>query len=187
MCNLEIQMLAIIMKNSTKEFRRIVTGHTKEGKAIVTSDSIVDRISLGGGKEFIQLWGDDSIPVHPDNGRMKENLDFFPKAGGHRFFIWVVPPKSANSDKPKSKEEIDQLLPGFTQHFESDNPGMHTTNSVDCTYLISGSIILELDDNKEIELFQGDSIIQNGTRHRWHNRADIPAVLVTTCIGSERV
>ena len=39
---------------------------------------------------------------------------------------------------------------------------------------------------EEIELNQGDSIVQNGTRHRWHNRADIPAVLITTCIGSER-
>jgi len=76
---------------------------------------------------------------------------------GHRFFVWVGSPKSTNSDKPKLKGKTGELLPRFIQHFESDNLGMHTTNSVDCTYVISGSIILELNE--------GDSIIQNGTRH----------------------
>lgn len=174
------------MENPTNKIRRIVTGHSDNGKSILISDSTIDGISLGGGKDFIQLWGNDSIPIHPDNGLIEENMDWFPKVGGHRFFVWVVPPKSNSSGKKKSKEEIEKLLPGFMQHFEPDNPGMHTTDSVDCTYLISGSIVLELDDNKEIELNQGDSIVQNGTRHRWHNREEIPAVLITTCIGSER-
>lgn len=166
--------------------RRIVTGHSDSGKSIIISDSIVENISLGGGKKFIQLWGNDSTPVHPDKGEMQKDMDWFPETGGHRFFVWVVPPKSENFEKPKSKEEIDALVPGFLQYFEPDNPGMHTTDSVDCTYLISGEIILELDDNKEVLLNEGASIIQNGTRHRWHNRGIIPAVLITTAIGSER-
>ncbi|PCJ66910.1 MAG: cupin [Bacteroidetes bacterium] len=174
------------MQKPENKIRRVVTGHSEEGKSVIISDSIIEGISLGGGKDFIQLWGKDSITVHPDNGLMEEKMDWFPEAGGHRFFVWVVPPKTTNSDGQKSKAEIDALLPGFLGHFEQDNPGMHTTNSVDCTYLISGSIILELDDNKEVELNEGDSIVQNGTRHRWHNRGEIPAVLITTCIGSER-
>lgn len=174
------------MKKTTSKVRRVVTGHSEEGKSIVVNDSIIDGINLGGGKDFIQLWGNDSVPVHPDSGLMTDKMDWFPKIGGHRFFIWVVPPKTKNIENQKSKSEIEELLPGFMKHFESDNPGMHTTDSVDCTYLISGSIILELDDNKEVELNKGDSIIQNGTRHRWHNLSNIPAVLITTCIGSER-
>lgn len=168
------------------KIRRIVTGHSPDGKSILVSDSIVDGISLGGGKNFIQLWGNDSIPNHPDNGVLSKELDWFPSAGGHRFFVWVVPPKTNNHEKPKTKEQIDELLPGFTNYFEENNPGMHTTNSVDCNYVISGSIVLELDDNHETILNEGDSIIQNGTRHRWHNRGEIPAVLITTCVGSER-
>lgn len=174
------------MKQSKNKIRRIVTGHSKLGKSIIVSDSIVDEINLGSGKEFVQLWGTDSTPSHPDNESMQENMDWFPKPGGHRFFVWVVPPKQKNPGKPKSKDEIEKLVPGFQQHFEPDNPGMHTSATLDCTYLISGSITLELDDNKEVDLKQGDSIIQNGTRHRWHNRAEIPAVLITTSIGSEQ-
>lgn len=175
------------MKKIENKIRKIVTGHSDKGKSVIISDSITEGISLGGGKDFIPLWGTDSTPIHPDKGLQDKKMDWFPKIGGHRFFVWVVPPKSTNSDKPKTKAEIDDLLPGFIKHFEPNNPGMHTTDSVDCTYLISGSIILELDDNKETELNQGDSIIQNGTRHRWHNRGDIPAVLITTSIGSERI
>lgn len=166
--------------------RRIVTGHSKEGKAIIVEDSIVEGFTLGGGKDFLPLWGNDATPVHPDNGTMSNHLDWFPKPGGHRFFIWTVPPNSQHVKTDKTASEIDALLPGFRKHFEPENPGMHTSDSVDCTYLISGSILLELDDKKEIELNQGDSIVQNGTRHRWRNIGDIPAVLITTAIGSER-
>ncbi len=181
------QTLEKNMKDPLNKIRRIVTGHSDNGKSIIVSDSFIDGISLGGGKNFIQIWGNDSIPSHPDNGSMDKKIDWFPKVGGHRFFVWVVPAKSNKSDQNKPKEEIEKLLPGFMQHFEPNNPGMHTTDSVDCTYLISGSIILELDDNEEIKLNQGDSIVQNGTRHRWHNRGGIPAVLITTCIGAERI
>lgn len=153
------------MQKAMDKIRRIVTGHSDEGKSVIISDSSVENINLGAGKKFIQLWGNDSIPVHPDKGIMEENLDWFPKSGGHRFFVWVVPPKSENFENPKSKSEIDKLVPGFTKHFEPENPGMHTTDCVDCTYIISGSVFLELDDNKEVELNEGDSIVQNGTRH----------------------
>ncbi len=169
------------------KIRRIITGHSNTGKSIIVSDTVVEGTSLGAGKKFIQLWGEDSIPEHPNNGDVQKNLDWFPKAGGHRFFVWVVPPKSNISEEPKSKSEINSLFPGFLDFFEENTPGMHTTNTVDCTYLISGSIFLELDDQKETEMHEGDSIIQNGTRHRWHNRSTIPAVLITTCIGSNRI
>ena len=175
------------MKKRENKIRRLVTGHSDTGKSILIEDSIVEGFTLGGGKDFIQLWGSDSTPIHPDKGASEAGLDWFPKPGGHRFFIWVVPPKSSNTGKLKTKDEIDELLPGFTKHFEPENPGMHTSDTVDCTYLISGAITLELDDNYETELNEGDSIVQNGTRHRWHNKGEIPAVLITTCVGSKRV
>ncbi|MFY0690083.1 MAG: cupin domain-containing protein [Cyclobacteriaceae bacterium] len=168
------------------KIRRIVTGHTSAGKAIIVSDETVEGFSIATGKNFIPLWGTDKLPVHPDKGALETGLDWFPKPGGHRFFVWVVPPKSQQVIEQKSKREIEELLPGFQQHFEPENPGMHTSNSVDCTYLISGSITLELDDELKVEMNAGDSIVQNGTRHRWHNYGEIPAVFISTSIGSQR-
>jgi len=57
-------------------------------------------------------------------------------------------------------------LPGLVEHMEPDNPGMHTTGSVDYGILIEGKITLEVDDDGEcVDLEPGDIVIQNGTRH----------------------
>ena len=48
---------------------------------------------------------------------------------------------------------------------------MHTTDTIDFEYVLSGEIALELDDGAEVVLHPGDTVVQNGTRHRWHNRS----------------
>lgn len=54
---------------------------------------------------------------------------------------------------------------------EPDHPGMHKTASVDYEFVVSGSVVLELDDGREVELHPGDTVIHNGTRHAWRNKA----------------
>ena len=63
----------------------------------------------------------------------------------------------------------------MAEHLEPDNPGMHTTDTIDFGFVVSGEVVLELDDGAETVLRAGDTYIQNGTRHRWINRADVPA------------
>jgi hypothetical protein len=36
--------------------------------------------------------------------------------------------------------------------------------------VLSGEVILELDDGAETVLRSGGTVVQNGTRHRWGNR-----------------
>lgn len=168
------------------KIRRIVTGH-KKGKSIIVSDSGISKTDLGAGKEFYSIWGDDSLDLTAGAEKMGENLDWFPGYGGYRFFIWKVPPKASKLGNQKSKAEIDKLVPGFLSHFEHENPGMHTSETIDCTYLIEGEITLEVDDNEMIELQAGDSIVQNATRHRWHNYSDNTAVLITTSLGVNKI
>jgi mannose-6-phosphate isomerase-like protein (cupin superfamily) len=50
--------------------------------------------------------------------------------------------------------------------------------------VVSGQAILELDDGAKVALDVGDAYIQNGTRHRWSNTGDVPAVLAITLIGA---
>jgi quercetin dioxygenase-like cupin family protein len=63
---------------------------------------------------------------------------------------------------------------------------MHTTNTVDMEIVLSGEIVLELDNGAETTLHAGDVNIQNGTRHRWHNRSTQPAILAVAMIGATR-
>jgi uncharacterized cupin superfamily protein len=52
--------------------------------------------------------------------------------------------------------------------------------------ILSGEIVLELDDGVETTLRAGDVKIQNGTRHRWHNRGDVPAVMAVAMVAGSR-
>jgi hypothetical protein len=43
-------------------------------------------------------------------------------------------------------------LPGVLANLEPDNPGMHTTDTIDFEVVLSGELILELDDGVETVL-----------------------------------
>jgi quercetin dioxygenase-like cupin family protein len=68
---------------------------------------------------------------------------------------------------------------------EPDDPGMHTTPTIDFEVVLSGEVILELDDGAEVTLRPGDTVVQNGTRHRWRNEGSDPAVLAVFICGAE--
>ena len=68
--------------------RRIVTGHSPDGKAIVASDEVVEPVTLSllPGFEFHRLWGADEPPTFPDDGSPHESGPYFPPVGGFRSF-----------------------------------------------------------------------------------------------------
>jgi quercetin dioxygenase-like cupin family protein len=82
--------------------------------------------------------------------------------------------------------EIEAKLPGLMAHMEIDDPGMHTTDTTDFEIVLSGEIVLELDDGAEVTLSPGDTVVQNGTRHRWRNPGTEPAVLGVFLVGAHR-
>jgi quercetin dioxygenase-like cupin family protein len=65
-----------------------------------------------------------------------------------------------------------------------DAPGMHTTATVDFEVVLSGSATLELDDGAMVTLHAGDTVVQNGTRHRWANPGDVPVVIAVFLVGA---
>ena len=61
---------------------------------------------------------------------------------------------------------------------------MHTTVTIDFEYVVSGRVVLELDDGASVELGPGGTVVQNGTRHAWRNPFDETATLVAALIGA---
>ena len=51
---------------------------------------------------------------------------------------------------------------------------MHRTRTLDYVVVISGEIVLVLDDS-EVTLRQGEVVVQRGTDHAWENRSSQPA------------
>jgi len=172
--------------------RRVVTGHSPQGKAIFASDEFVEPIVLGKlqGNEFHRLWGGDAVSVFPDDGALPANPQYFPAVGGFRFSMFTVPPSSDAPPDGTTPEEIgaelEEKLPGLAAHMEPDAPGMHTTDTIDFEYVISGRAVLELDDGVSVELGPGDTVVQNGTRHAWRNPFDEPCRMVVFLVGAER-
>lgn len=198
-CNRLSNKIRLTSANKSRErvkmgVRRVVTGHDNEGKAIFASDEIVEptTLSLLPGAEFFQLWGADEIPTFPDDGSRPPHATYFPPLGGYRFGIFTVQPDTEASMMPENFDietaiaEVEEKLPGMAEHLETDNPGMHTTDTVDYEFVISGEVVLELDDGAEVTLKPGDTVVQNGTRHAWRNRTSEPAVLVVVLIGAKR-
>jgi quercetin dioxygenase-like cupin family protein len=50
----------------------------------------------------------------------------------------------------------------------------------------NGKAVFASDDGVERVLRPGDTVVQNGTRHRWGNRGAEPAVLAVFITGAHR-
>jgi len=169
--------------------RRVVTGHDANGKAVFASDAEVEPITLAllPGAEFHRLWGSDRPRRFPDDGSAPANNTYFPPVGGFRFGLFTVAPDSSmikNLDVQAAIRELNEKLPGLSEHLEPDNPGMHRTATIDYEFIVSGRCVLELDDGVKRELRAGDTVIQNGTRHAWRNPYDEPCVMAVALIGA---
>jgi uncharacterized cupin superfamily protein len=60
-------------------------------------------------------------------------------------------------------------------YMDRSDPGMHTTATIDFEVVLEGTVVLELDAGAEVTLRPGDTVVQNGTRHRWKNPGDTVA------------
>jgi mannose-6-phosphate isomerase-like protein (cupin superfamily) len=92
----------------------------------------------------------------------------------------------ADLDPVAGLAEVEAKLPGLLGHMEPDDPGMHTTDTIDFEVILSGEVTLELDDGIVTTLRTGDTVVQNGTRHRWANPGVVPAVIAVFIVGAHR-
>lgn len=172
------------------DVRRVVTGHDGDGKAVFVSDEAVAPVAVDllPGSSFHRLWGGDEAPRFPDDGAAPAAHAYFPPVGGHRFGLFTLPPAgtapATDLDVGAALAQVEERLPGLLGHMEPADPGMHTTATVDFEVVLSGEVVLELDDGATVHLRAGDTVVQNGTRHRWSNPGAVPAVLAVFITGA---
>lgn len=172
------------------KIRRVVTGQTASGKSAFVHDESVDAITLAAGYEFHRMAGSDHPPALPTDGNTTMPPTYFPAINGYRFGFFTLPPRAARSseraDPAAARAEMASKLPGLAQVMEPESRGMHTTDTVDFDVVVSGEVWLELDDGAELLLKTGDCVVQNGTRHAWHNRSAQPCVIAVCLLGAKR-
>jgi mannose-6-phosphate isomerase-like protein (cupin superfamily) len=172
--------------------RRVSTGHDESGQAVIASDEEVEPVTLmlSPATLYHLLWSSDSAETVPNKGVAPPGSTFFPSVGGYRFFLLTILPNNdysrpADVDVEAGLRELDEKMPGLRDHSEPDNPGMHRTDTIDFEVVLSGEVTLELDDGVETVLGVGDINVQNGTRHRWHNRGTEPATMACFIVGAQ--
>jgi hypothetical protein len=172
-----------------KSIRRMVTGTTADGKAVIASDTLLDAgsIAMMPGAGFTGICGSDRPPALPTTGEVPGATAWFPPSGGCRLQQITIPPSTsappADLDMAAAATEMEEKLPGLLGHMDPDHPGMHRTDSIDFVYVMSGRCVLELDGGATAELNTGDVVIQNGTRHAWRVPYDRPCTVLSISLG----
>ena len=169
------------MNQEQQTFRRIVTGHNADGKAIILSDTSPERTYMIGGPKgakFHEVWNTIQSPALIDNSQVEPeetSLVLAPPKGGTR--IRVI-------DFPAEGEEIRNLTKDeANKHFKSmggedaskasqnsPHPLMHRTQTLDYGIVLEGELTLIVDQG-ETTIKAGDIVIQRGTNHAWANRS----------------
>jgi quercetin dioxygenase-like cupin family protein len=145
--------------------RRVVTGAAEAGPARFVGDGPVEPVRFSSsGHSYYQLWGADEPSRLPDAGARPPQAGLLPPPGGYRFGIFVVA-AAVNADA---------------------DPGMHATDSIDLVLVLEGSVEVELDSGETRILTTGDTLVQNGSAHRWVNKGDIEARLAVFTVGACR-
>jgi ethanolamine utilization protein EutQ (cupin superfamily) len=171
-----------ITNEAVKVFRRVVTGHDSEGRAVVLSDAPPTRaqqIGGPGGPTFFEVWNTREIPVLIDrqSGEPSESgLVLAPPKGGTRIRVIDFPPEGDEIRKLTATEAAEKFSEmGGKEAAQSGtgapHPLMHRTQTLDYGIVLEGELTLILDGD-ETTVQAGDIIIQRGTNHAWANRTD---------------
>jgi quercetin dioxygenase-like cupin family protein len=151
--------------------RRVVTGEGPDGRSHVVSDGPAATAEVGT-MDLEMLWRNDSAPPLPAPTDVPTEVAF-PPAGGVWVITWTIPAGTTGEDP----EDVVQST--------GERPGFHSTDSVDVNVVLSGEVVLELDEG-EVALAAGDLVVVNGSRHAWQNRSSEPVRVLSTIVGGTR-
>ena len=144
------------------KFRRVVTGHDPNGRAIVQIDEIAKNlVSARPGATAGVVWTTEGFPV--DNNGSED-------AGLRR---------TGTTLASGTVFRVLELMPGSA-------PRNHRTDSIDYAVVISGEIDMVLDDST-VHLKAGDILVQRGTIHNWVNRGKEAAVVAFVLVAAKPV
>ena len=161
--------------------RRVVSGHDEAGNSVFASDDEVPAVLVPGANkaEIAVVWGSDSTQAYPDGGAVPTIGGVFPAPGGFRLVHLTMPVREGTAEAGGSAE--------LSAELDRDEAGFHTTDTTDMGVVLSGEIVMMLDDGAETVLRAGDTFVQSGTRHAWRNDGDVPVSLVVAVVGANRV
>jgi hypothetical protein len=169
-----------------KPIRRIVTGHTPEGRSTIITDEPAPQVTPGahpdGGSTV--LWVTDRSPASNAGSADAAPAGLRnpippPWRGGSILRVVDFVPRSRAVHSLTAASGV-HLSPERTARY----PGFHQTDTVDYAVVLEGEIWAVLDEAETL-MKPGDVLIQRGTYHAWDNRSEVVARVLFVLIDAE--
>ena len=164
-------------------FRRIVTGHDAQGRAIIQQDGPPPRVQQIGGEHgpmFYEVWNTRATPAPIDRASgepPEEGIILAPPGNGTRIRVLDIPPEGDNLKDltpEDARAHFAEIGAGDASSHAAEGSRhafMHRTETVDYGIVLDGELVLIMDEG-ETTVRAGDIVIQRGTNHGWANRSD---------------
>ena len=174
------------------QIRRVVTGHDKNGKAVVLSDGpvpVVHSNPMRAGQLSHEIWKTSAMPLPITRDEPEPTAgprQLHPAPMGTVFRISEVPPetdavRNLTPEQARAAFRASNAEDASTWGRGGRHPLMHRTETVDYAVVLEGEITLLLDEG-EVNLKAGDIVIQRGTNHAWSNRSGKPVKMLYVLI-----
>lgn len=176
-----------------KQFRRLVTGHDKDGKSVVIFDGAPPTVlatDARPGATMTGIWDTNSTPARIEG-----------KADAYAHVINLMPPRNGTQcialelqpEDPEVMRKVDRnaafgamnAAGKLAQGDKARHPYMHATETVDYVIILKGEVTLILDDSEHL-LKAGDVVVQRGTNHAWSNRGKESCILIGMLIDARQ-
>jgi mannose-6-phosphate isomerase-like protein (cupin superfamily) len=166
-------------------FRRIVTGHDAQGRAVILEDAPPPRVARIGGEHgplFVEVWNTRETPARIDRASgepPEDGIQLAPPRNGTRIRVLDVPPEDPSIATLTPEQARAHFAEVGAADAASHSGGgskhafMHRTETIDYGIVLEGEITLIMDEGETV-VRAGDIVIQRGTNHGWANRGQVP-------------
>lgn len=167
------------MTDTLPPIRRIVTGHTVEGRSCIASDGpspAVKTVEARPGYRVTNLWRTVSGESFDAPDSIAGHQGVLPPPGGTvvRIIEWPAEPDDPVELRRRMDATFSAMYPDAHRDAGGgEHPGMHRTQTIDYAIVLEGEVVAILEEGETV-MRQGDVLIQRATNHAWANRSGKP-------------
>lgn len=142
------------------------------------------------GAALTGLWETRTMPADYSSGKDAYDHPFSlePPRNGTQFVILELQPEDPDVLRKVDRGAAFGSMNAAHTLAKGDSarhPYMHKTETVDYVVVLSGEVVLILDETEHL-LKAGDVVVQNGTNHAWSNRGTQPCILAGVLVDARR-